>query len=126
LASLLGLAKNLKKSTEKSILEARLAVIEELIRADNESHAAEEPTSYPKMNAAQMRRKIKAGGVLFIVDGYVVDVKAYIQDHPGGAEVLYSFVGTDATDAFRGGVNTHSTHAERLLKNFRIAKFEST
>lgn len=76
------------------------------------------------MNIDEMEQKIKAGRILFIVDGYVIDADPYIQEHPGGAEILNSYVGTDATDAFYGGVNAHSSHAQSILQDLRIAKFD--
>jgi stearoyl-CoA desaturase (delta-9 desaturase) len=118
------MAKNLKRTPEKAILNARLAVIQEQVKEETKFTSLRQRTSFSKMNIDEMEQKIKAGRILFIVDGYVIDVEPYIQEHPGGAEILNSYVGTDATDAFYGGVNAHSSHAQSLLQGLRIAKFD--
>jgi stearoyl-CoA desaturase (delta-9 desaturase) len=60
--------------------------------------------------------------MLVIVDGVVHDMAAWRGQHPGGEEVLTVFRGTDATQAYHGGVYGHSKIANSILATLRVAK----
>jgi cytochrome b involved in lipid metabolism len=53
-----------------------------------------------------------------IIKKIVYDVTNFIDDHPGGLDVIMEFAGGDATTAFQE--NGHSKHAYDLLENFKI------
>lgn len=44
----------------------------------------------------------KHGSALSIIDGYVIDLGAFMDVHPGGTNVLRFAVGADITAHFRG------------------------
>ena len=51
------------------------------------------------------------------INGNVYDVTNYLNEHPGGADLIIPFCGgSDATEAFttKGGRGTHSSQAENL------------
>ncbi|KAK3307400.1 uncharacterized protein B0T15DRAFT_177191 [Chaetomium strumarium] len=50
-------------------------------------------------------------GMYCEIDGHVYDLGRYLQSHPGGAEILRQYAGTDATEAFR---NAHGDWASTL------------
>jgi len=56
-----------------------------------------------------------------ILDSIAHDVGDFLHDHPGGAEVLLSKIGKDATLAFNGGVQRHSKAARNLAALMRVA-----
>ncbi len=63
-----------------------------------------------------------------IVSGKVYNVTAYINFHPGGANVIIGQCGKDATVAFntKGGGGTHSTSAKNLLAGYLVGTLGST
>ncbi|KAF5736649.1 cytochrome b5 [Tripterygium wilfordii] len=53
-----------------------------------------------------------------IIDGKVYDVTKFLDDHPGGDEVLLSATGKDATDDFEDV--GHSTSAREMMDQFFV------
>ncbi|ATY61825.1 cytochrome b5 [Cordyceps militaris] len=56
------------------------------------------------------------------INGKVYDVTKYLQDHPGGAEVLAEAAGTDATEAFDNA--GHSEDALDIMDTFQIGSLK--
>lgn len=57
-----------------------------------------------------------------VYHGGVYDVTKYIDEHPGGEEVVIDVAGTDATEAFED--IGHSDDAREILKSLLIGKVE--
>ncbi|KZO96323.1 hypothetical protein CALVIDRAFT_563820 [Calocera viscosa TUFC12733] len=82
-----------------------------------------------------------------LIDGCVVDVTSYMKDHPGGSGIMSKYLAIpatietfhdsgvdigepdsdeqplkDATSAFHGGLNNHSSAAKERLKVLRVAR----
>lgn len=57
-----------------------------------------------------------------VYNGLVYNVSSYIDEHPGGEEVLQDVAGTDATELFND--IGHSDDAHEILKTLRIGKLE--
>ncbi|KAH9974014.1 delta9-fatty acid desaturase [Lactifluus volemus] len=57
---------------------------------------------------------------LVLVAGYIHDVSAFIEEHPGGRHLLVKNIGKDASTAFFGGVYDHSNAAHNLLSMMRV------
>ena len=55
-----------------------------------------------------------------IIGGKVIDVSKYLEDHPGGEEVLLDRVGQDATEDFED-IN-HSQDARKQLATFEVGE----
>merc|ERR1712093_588410 len=53
-----------------------------------------------------------------VIDNKVYDVTAFIDDHPGGAEVLLDVAGEDGTDGFEDV--GHSSEAVAMLKDYLV------
>jgi len=66
---------------------------------------------------------VKNGGTLLVIRGKVLDVEQFIPDHPGGAEILESVIGTDATERF--DEVGHSVDAKRLLMTFQVGSLKT-
>ncbi|KIL00840.1 hypothetical protein PAXRUDRAFT_790237 [Paxillus rubicundulus Ve08.2h10] len=71
---------------------------------------------------------------IVVIEGFVVDVTAYLKEHPGGAKVLRNYSirrhvngesWRDASWAFDGGLNNHSRAARRRMCELRVAKLKS-
>ncbi|EUC45260.1 hypothetical protein COCMIDRAFT_96091 [Bipolaris oryzae ATCC 44560] len=57
------------------------------------------------------------------IRGYVYDVSNFIEEHPGGEEVLRSFAGKDATEAFEDAA--HSEEVTPIMKELIVGKISS-
>jgi len=55
-----------------------------------------------------------------IINNHVYDVTKFLDEHPGGEEVLLEQAGKDATEAFEDV--GHSTDARNLMKTYRIGQ----
>ncbi|KAL0960674.1 hypothetical protein HGRIS_005703 [Hohenbuehelia grisea] len=79
--------------------------------------------------------------VLLLIDGYLVNVTSYLEDHPGGRSVLLAnslfpraedavpssppenLIFRDASNSFRQGLNRHSQAAHWMMEGMRVAKY---
>ncbi|KAJ0980154.1 hypothetical protein J5N97_008409 [Dioscorea zingiberensis] len=57
-----------------------------------------------------------------IVDGKVYDVTKYLDDHPGGDDVLLSATGKDSTEEFEDA--GHGKSARELMQEYFIGEIE--
>ena len=51
---------------------------------------------------------------LVLVSGFIHDVDEFLEQHPGGRNMIQRYVGKDATMAFFGGVYDHSNAAHNV------------
>ena len=56
------------------------------------------------------------------IDGIVYDVTPFMDDHPGGGDIMLSAAGKDGPDDFEDV--GHSPHARELLKRFKVGTFK--
>ncbi|XP_009786222.1 cytochrome b5 [Nicotiana sylvestris] len=59
-----------------------------------------------------------------VIDGKVYDVSSYLDEHPGGDDVVLAATGKDATDEFEDA--GHSKDARELMEKFFIGELDST
>ncbi|KAJ1293559.1 hypothetical protein BS78_01G077700 [Paspalum vaginatum] len=59
-----------------------------------------------------------------VVDGKIYDVTKYLEDHPGGADVLLEATGKDATEEFDDA--GHSKSAKELMQDYFIGELDTT
>ncbi|XP_077210165.1 cytochrome b5-like isoform X2 [Tasmannia lanceolata] len=59
-----------------------------------------------------------------IINGKVYDVTKFLEDHPGGDEVLVSATGKDATDDFEDV--GHSTSARAMMDEYYVGVIDSS
>ncbi len=72
---------------------------------------------------SEVSKHNKMSDCWIIIDKNVYDVGSFLDEHPGGADLIVPFCGKDATQAFatKGGKNkTHSQAALQLLSGFFI------
>merc|ERR1712100_967185 len=93
---------------------------------------ASEPTE--KMTAEETKPEVKGikmeevekhssvDDLWLVIDGKVYDVTPFMDDHPGGGDIMLSAAGKDGTDDFEDV--GHSPHARELLKRFKVGTFK--
>ncbi|XP_059655670.1 cytochrome b5 [Cornus florida] len=59
-----------------------------------------------------------------VIDGKVYDVSSYMDEHPGGDDVILDVTGKDATDEFEDA--GHSKTARELMETFCIGELDPT
>ncbi|KAB1206777.1 Cytochrome b5 isoform B [Morella rubra] len=59
-----------------------------------------------------------------VIDGKVYDVTAYLDEHPGGDDVVIAATGKDATDDFEDA--GHSKSAKELMETFCIGELDTS
>ncbi|KAL5562100.1 hypothetical protein UlMin_031847 [Ulmus minor] len=59
-----------------------------------------------------------------IIEGKVYDVTKFLEDHPGGDDVLLSVTGKDATDDFEDV--GHSTSAKAMMDEFYVGDMDTS
>ncbi|MBA0682291.1 hypothetical protein Goari_024021 [Gossypium aridum] len=59
-----------------------------------------------------------------VIDGKVYDVTPYLDEHPGGDDVVLAATGKDATDDFEDA--GHSKSAKELMLNFCIGELDTS
>ncbi|KAM7484445.1 hypothetical protein LguiA_000454 [Lonicera macranthoides] len=57
-----------------------------------------------------------------VIDGKVYDVSSYLDEHPGGDDVILAATGKDATDEFEDA--GHSKSARELMESFFIGELD--
>jgi cytochrome b involved in lipid metabolism len=66
----------------------------------------------------EVRQHTSPGDLWLVIDKKIYDVSRWMDDHPGGPEVMLQEAGKDATNAF--AEIGHSLYAEGLLKDYYI------
>ncbi|KAM4121263.1 hypothetical protein ACJW30_03G194500 [Castanea mollissima] len=59
-----------------------------------------------------------------VIDGKVYDVTTYLDEHPGGDDVVLAATGKDATEEFEDA--GHSKSAKELMETFCIGELDTT
>jgi cytochrome b involved in lipid metabolism len=77
-----------------------------------------------QFTAAEVEAHSTAADCWMIIDGKVYDVSKFLEDHPGGEEVLTELAGQDATEAF--DEIGHSPDAKELLKKFLVGELKGS
>ncbi len=77
--------------------------------------------SLPSYTLEQVVSHNNAGGCWLIMEDYVVDVKEFLDDHPGGAGAFTNNLNKDVMKYFNN-VN-HSDDAIEYMESLRVGKF---
>ena len=75
-----------------------------------------------KISAEEVKKHNKVDDLWLAIDGIVYDVTPFMDDHPGGGDIMLSAAGKDGTDDFEDV--GHSPHARELLKRFKVGTFK--
>ena len=116
------------------VLVARVFLVEEkrggtisrrdsskMAKTKNESSSSKSSSS-KEIGFAELCRHNKVDDLWLAIDGIVYDVTPFMDDHPGGGDIMLSAAGKDGTDDFEDV--GHSPHARELLKRFKVGTFK--
>lgn len=78
--------------------------------------------SLKKIEASEVAKHTTRDDLYIVIDKMVYNVSCFINEHPGGEEVLLDVAGQDATDAFEDV--GHSDEARDILKKLVVGKLE--
>ena len=86
------------------------------------THTEEMPSDTPRsITLAEVEQHVTHDDLWLVIDGKVYDVSEYMDDHPGGGEILLNAAGKDGTDDFEDV--GHSADARARLKKLEIGVF---
>lgn len=75
--------------------------------------------------AESVAKAVKEDGrQLVVVDGRVLDVSGFLEQHPGGGELISDHMGQDCSEEFGDG-HDHSAHAWRLMDELQVGHIEN-
>ncbi|OQV22110.1 putative Cytochrome b5 [Hypsibius exemplaris] len=84
--------------------------------------AAKTASSFKKYSTEQVASHNNKDDCWLIINGKVYDVTKFLEEHPGGEEVLIENSGRDATENFEDV--GHSTDAREMMKDYLIGEIE--
>ncbi|KAJ3567252.1 hypothetical protein NP233_g6484 [Leucocoprinus birnbaumii] len=116
----LGLASHLKVALDNEIKKSRLSMYLKTLRLIQDKITwPPTPKDLPVVDWNNFRAQ-SLERPLIVIAGFIHDVSEFIDQHPGGSNVLLQNVGRDVTTAFFGGVYDHSNAAHNLLSMMRV------
>ncbi|XP_069595180.1 cytochrome b5 type B isoform X1 [Ranitomeya imitator] len=65
-----------------------------------------------------VRKRNSAKELWLVIHGRVYDITRFVEEHPGGEEVLFEQAGADATESFEDV--GHSVDAREMLKQYYV------
>jgi len=69
----------------------------------------------------EVRKHDSEGDAWIVIEGYVHDVSEFLQEHPGGKDIIMDHLGKDASEVFTSEkVHVHGNIAFKMLAKYRI------
>lgn len=121
--SWVGLTYDLMMFSQETITKGKLQMNEkELKRQMAALHWGPPEQTLPTWTMEQVLQFGKEGEKLMVCEGYVHDVRAFLDEHPAGAGIMKPYLNKDVTRQFNGSVYNHSNAARNILRTLRVAK----
>ena len=105
---------------EKLIIQSENPTYRKMAKKTNKNESSS--SSKEEIGFAELCRHNKVDDLWLAIDGIVYDVTPFMDDHPGGGDIMLSAAGKDGTDDFEDV--GHSPHARELLKRFKVGTFK--
>jgi stearoyl-CoA desaturase (delta-9 desaturase) len=122
ICSWLGLAYDLKRFPDNEISKGVLLMDEKVINEKKKKlNWGKDLKELPSYSKEEITAHIeKTGSKWIVLEGAVLDVEPFLDEHPGGRQMLLNFIGKDATGAFNGDMHDHHNAARNLTAQFRV------
>ncbi|XP_077144637.1 cytochrome b5 type B [Ranitomeya variabilis] len=85
--------------------------------ANSEGGSSEE-SEVTYYSLEDVRKRNSAKELWLVIHGRVYDITRFVEEHPGGEEVLFEQAGADATESFEDV--GHSVDAREMLKQYYV------
>ncbi|KAJ7678161.1 delta 9-fatty acid desaturase protein [Mycena polygramma] len=116
----LGLASNLRVFPGNEIAKGALTMKLKHLKEVQEAIEWPQATEDLPIVAWESFQEESKKRPLLLVSGFIHDVSAFLEQHPGGASYLTNNSGKDMTASFFGGVYRHSNAAHNLMSMMRV------
>jgi len=119
--SYFGLTYNLRMMTTNEIEKAELQMQQRVLDQETASlFGTEKPL--PHMTWEDIKLRTEKGEKIIVIENMVLDVKNFVDQHPGGRQTLLNIVGRDVTSLFKGvdAEHQHTKDAYKFLDAMRI------
>jgi len=119
--SFVGGTHNLMKFDDATIEKGKVQMLEKQVARRRELlHWGPQPETLPEYTMARVKAESEKGEHLIVVDGFVHDLRSFIEEHPAGSAIVKPYLGKDASGVFNGGVYNHSNAARNILSTLRV------
>mmetsp|Transcript_763 Transcript_763/g.1770 ORF Transcript_763/g.1770 Transcript_763/m.1770 type:complete len:430 (-) Transcript_763:38-1327(-) len=82
-----------------------------------------DPAVLPTYTMEEVTRIVtEEGAPWLVIEGFVVDAKDFMEEHPGGIRYIKNMLGKDATEAFTGETYRHSNAAHNTARTLRVGR----
>jgi stearoyl-CoA desaturase (delta-9 desaturase) len=125
--SWLGLAYDLKTFAENEVRKGSYLMKEKaLIQEKKGINWGVDLKELPTYTIEEVVSEVKNNGKKWVIlDKIVLDVKDFVDEHPGGSLLLRSYYGRDITAAFNGESHDHHNAARNLTTQMRVGTIRS-
>jgi len=119
--SYFGLTYNLRMMETNEIEKAKIQMQQRAIDKESASlYGPEHPL--PSLSWDDIKQRVTKGDKLIVIENVVVDVRDFVDQHPGGRQTLLNILGRDVTSLFKGvdAEHQHTKEAYRFLESMRV------
>lgn len=121
----LGFVVDLCKTPRDLITQLRLQQLQAVInRTKSQLNWGTPISKLPRITPHDFKRILASSNhcdrTYIVIQNIIHDITPFVEQHPGGVQLLRALHGKDATKAFFGGVYGHLTAATNLLATMRI------
>lgn len=115
----LGWADDLKIASTFEIKRARSNQLKGGTRQQRDNEDFQALPELPQISWEEFRKRSDDANNITCINGVIYDVADFMDDHPGGRDLIQQSHGKDATDLYHGS-HLHSSHADDILKGLQV------
>lgn len=121
--SFFGITYDLMLFDKQTIAKGKLIMKEKALAIERAAlHWGPPEETLPSYTMEKVTELCAKGEQLMVFEGYVHDVTAFSEKHPGGSKFIKANIGRDVAKQFNGSVYNHSLAARNIIQTLRIAK----
>ena len=118
---MLGFAYDVKEFPKNEIAKGKLQMKAKNVQREAEKiYWGPDYDVLPRYTMQQVLENAQQGQKWVVFNGLVIDVEEFMEEHPGGKNMIKAELGKDITEKFWGGVYKHSNAAHNLIHTLRI------